>query len=195
MVRARSRGFTIVELIIVIVVIAILTAIVTVLYMGAQQQARDLRNADAADKIGGAIQLFAAKYQHFPKGGWGSTSAIGSNSECADGANGFAAHGIYTCSIEDTLAASGYLPTGYIKGLSPNMSYPSTPRTDGNDSIMVYTSGGNDAMVMYSMESPSASNTTHFNDQLTKCYGSVPAPGTYQPRDTYGMDDGLCIVY
>lgn len=195
MVRTHSRGFTLIELVIVIVVIAILSLIAIVLYTYAEQQARDVRNADAADKVGDAIQLFAAKYQHFPKGGNGSTTAIGGNTECADGSNGFVAHGSSTCTVEDTLVASGYLPAGYVKGLSPNMSYPSPPRTDGNNSIMVYIASASSAMVMYSMESPRSSTTAHFNSQLTKCYGSVPPAGSYTPRDSYGMDDGICIQY
>ena len=194
--RTATRGFTIVELVVVIAVLAILVAITAALYQNAQMQARDAKNADAADKFADAAQLFAAKYGHFPKGGSGSTSPIGSGTECADGLNGWAAYG-YQCDVEDSLVASGYLPAGFVLAMSPNVEYYPT-RTTGDLSMMVYkaTASGNPVvskwMVMYSMEDPSADDTAHFNSELTKCFGSVPA--TYSPRDTYKMRNGICVI-
>lgn len=193
--RAVRQGFTIVELIVVIIVLAILVMITASIYQSAQAQARDAKNVDGMDKFADAISLFVAKNQHFPRGGSGSTSAIGTNTECADGSNGWAATG-YQCDVEDTLVASGYLPSGFTAGLSPNPLY--TSNSTGSQSLMVYiaaTTGTppvKKAMVMTSMESPTADDTAHFNAELTKCYGSVPA--TYSPRDTYGMKNGICLV-
>ncbi len=52
---ATKSGFTIVELLIVVVVIAVIAAIVTVSYMGVQQRARDVALQvdldQAADKV------------------------------------------------------------------------------------------------------------------------------------------------
>lgn len=189
------RGFTIVEMIIVIVVLSILVMITASIYRSAQVQARDARNVDGMDKFADAISLFTAKNQHVPRGGWGSTSAIGASTECADGVNGWAATG-YQCDVEDTLVASGYLPSGFTAGLSPNPVYPSN--TTGSQSLMVYvanTAGTppvSKVMVMASMEAPTSDDTAHFNSELTKCYGSVPA--SYTPRDTYGMRNGVCLV-
>ena len=193
--RPVAKGFTIVELIVVIIVLSVLVMITASIYQSVQTQARDAKNADGADKFADAISLFTAKNQHFPRGGSGSTSAIGTGTECADGVNGWAATG-YQCDIEDSLVASGYLPAGFTAGLSPNTLYPSN--TTGSQTLMVYvasTAGTppvKKVMVMYAMEAPTAEDTTHFNTELTKCYGSVPA--TYSPRDTYGMKNGICLV-
>lgn len=193
--RSLEKGFTIVEMLVVIVIIAILVMVTATIYQSAQRQVRDAKNADAADKFADAIKLFAAKNEHFPIGGAGSTSPIGAATECADGVNGWAATG-YQCDIEDTLVASGYLPAGFVASQSPNPLYPSN--TTGSQAFMVYvaaTTGSppvKKAMVMYSMEDPSSDDTAHFNQELTKCYGSVPV--TYSPRDTYGMKNGICVV-
>ncbi len=190
-----ARGFTIVELFAVITVLAVLVMITATIYKSVQVQARDAKNSDAADKFADAIQLFAAKNGHFPEGGAGSTAAIGSGTECVDGVNGWAATG-YLCDIEDSLVASGYLPSGFVSAQSPNPAYPSD--VNGLRAFMVYVAATTGtppvkkAMVMYSMEAPSSDDTNHFNNELTKCYGSVP--GSYSPRDTYGMKNGICVV-
>ena len=190
MTNRRQRGFTIVELLVVIIVIAILAMITAVLYTSAQKQARDVKNIDGMNKLADAIQLFTVKNQHFPLGDWGSDTPIGSGTECTKGLNGFAGHNMYVCTIEDTLVASGYLPAGFSAGLAPNKQYS---YTDGRATLMVYNVGTTKAMVMTSMEDPSTSDTTNFNAALTKCYGSIP--GVYAPRDTYGMSNGICISY
>ena len=183
------KGFTIVELIIVIVIIAILAIITATIYQSVQVQARDAQMSDAATKVADAIQLFASKNGHFPAGGWGSSTAIGAGTECSNGVNGWFASGLYTCTVEDTLKASGYLPAGFAANLPANTKYTS-PNTLA---LMVYIYSGNLAMVYYSMESPSTSDTNHFNAQLTKC-GINPA-GTVTQRDTYGMRNGICFSY
>ncbi|MBC7764616.1 prepilin-type N-terminal cleavage/methylation domain-containing protein [Microbacteriaceae bacterium] len=193
--KYASRAFTLVELSAVIAVISILVLITATIYRSVQVQARDSKNADAADKFADAIKLFTIKYEHFPKGGSASTTAIGAATECADGADGWAATG-YVCDIEDSLVASGYLPSGFVASQSPNPLYPANKT--GSQSLMVYaaTTTGTPpvtkAMVMYSMESPSSNDSDNFNNELTKCYGSVP--GSYSPRDTFGMKNGICVV-
>ena len=71
--KKSMRGFTIVELLIVIVVIAILAAISIVAYTGIQQRARDSeRKADLA-AIAKAVELYKADNGHYPpaaSGGW-----------------------------------------------------------------------------------------------------------------------------
>ena len=46
MARKNNQGFTLVELLIVVVIIAILAAITIVVYNGIQQRARDSRRAE-----------------------------------------------------------------------------------------------------------------------------------------------------
>ncbi len=182
--KARARpGFTIVEILIVIVVIAILATITAVMYMNAQTQAEDLRVRDAADKLADSVLLFSSKAGRLPRGGWGSTTAIGAGTECADGAEGWAASGTHTCTVEDTLIASGYLPAGFTAKLGA---------TSGQ-LFMLYSMGADKAMVFYSQEAPTTADTTAFNAELTQC-GINPA-GAVAQRDTYGMRGGICLQY
>lgn len=189
----RHPGFTIIELALVIVVIGILSTIVIVSYQGVQVRARDAKLIDAADKVKDAIQLFAVNSKHFPRGGYGASTAIGASTECTNGAAGFFATAVYTCTVEDTLVGSGYLPKGFSAGLPTNKLY-SPP--GGNGSLMVYNpyvAGAKKVMVFYYMEQPSAEDTSNFNAELTEC-GYVVA-NTIDPRDSWGMRNGICADY
>lgn len=190
MTNRRQRGFTLVELIIVIIVISILAAIISIAYTSVQKEARDTKNVDGMHKFADAIELFISKNQHFPKGNWGSSAPIGTGTECIDGGNGFAGHGMYKCTIEDTLVASGYLPSGFTVNLSRNTKYP---YADGRAALMVYNVGTTKAMVMTSMENPSSQDAANFSAELVKCYGSDPGSG-YSPRG-YNMSNGICITF
>lgn len=75
----RRGGFTIVELLIVIVVLAILVAISLVVYNGVQGRARDASRMADLQQVSGALQLYANR-----KGGdW-----IGAGSNCGVYGNG-----------------------------------------------------------------------------------------------------------
>ena len=71
--KARKQGFTIVELLIVIVVIAILAAITIVAYNGTQQRARDARRDQDVAAIAKALELYYIDNGKYPSGG-GSTN-------------------------------------------------------------------------------------------------------------------------
>lgn len=58
-IRIKQRGFTIVELLIVIVVIAILSAITTVSYNGAQQRSRDSQRVTDIANMKKALMLWS----------------------------------------------------------------------------------------------------------------------------------------
>ncbi|OYW85007.1 hypothetical protein B7Z17_03075 [Candidatus Saccharibacteria bacterium 32-49-10] len=81
--RTRSRGFTIVELLIVIVVIAILAAITIVAFNGVQQRARDSARATSLAAITKALELYYADNGQYPLGS-GSSTINGSWSTSAD---------------------------------------------------------------------------------------------------------------
>jgi general secretion pathway protein G len=70
---ARSRGFTIVELLIVIVVIGILAAITIVAYNNVQDRTNNLRTEDAVAKFRRALIMYATEKGQYPLGG--TTSA------------------------------------------------------------------------------------------------------------------------
>jgi prepilin-type N-terminal cleavage/methylation domain-containing protein len=64
--RQRVSGFTIVELLIVIVVIAILAAIVIVAYNGVQGRARDSRRLQDAETIVKALEAYKVTHGNYP---------------------------------------------------------------------------------------------------------------------------------
>lgn len=100
----QTKGFTLVELLIVIVIIAILAAITIVAYNGIQARAKLTQQVSEMNRIGKAIELWTTE-----KGvslassgtGWGGTTGYGSFT----GAGG--SYG--AISIEDLLVNAGYL--------------------------------------------------------------------------------------
>jgi prepilin-type N-terminal cleavage/methylation domain-containing protein len=190
MISRTRHGFTIVEMLIVVVVIAMLTVITATIYLNAQVQARDTRLQDAADKTADAMQLFISKNGHFPRGGSGSTAAIGTGSECADGVDGFITKGVYTCTVADTLVASGYIPAGFYESLPSNTAY--NPSSTKNLSVMVYSQSGRRGLVMYAQEDVPIDDPA-FTAVLQKC--GVSDPVNYSPRSTWGMRAGVCFNY
>jgi len=69
---SRSSGFTIVELLIVIVIIAILAAITIVSYNGIQNRAKDAAFNDQIQKLQNAVELYNTANGSYPKSAnWG----------------------------------------------------------------------------------------------------------------------------
>ncbi len=66
MTQHRVKGFTIVELLIVVVVIAILAAITVVAYNGIQQRTRDSARLSAANSIVKALELYYLDNRTYP---------------------------------------------------------------------------------------------------------------------------------
>jgi prepilin-type N-terminal cleavage/methylation domain-containing protein len=64
--KARSSGFTIVELLIVIVVIGILAALVIVTYNGIQQKARDTERKTDVKALQGHLEAYWANNAKYP---------------------------------------------------------------------------------------------------------------------------------
>lgn len=64
--RKNNRGFTIVELLIVIVVIGILAALVIVTYNGIQQKARDTERKTDIKAIQGQLEAYWANQAKYP---------------------------------------------------------------------------------------------------------------------------------
>lgn len=64
--KTLTRGFTIVELLVVIVVIGVLAAIAIVSYSGIQQQARDAQRKSAARTLQGALGMYHVDHGAYP---------------------------------------------------------------------------------------------------------------------------------
>lgn len=81
--KTKLAGFTIVELLIVIVVIAILAAISVVAYTGVQTRARDSARTDSIAKIKKALELYKIDHGRYPgatanpgSAGWESSADV-----------------------------------------------------------------------------------------------------------------------
>ncbi|HEY4160520.1 MAG TPA: type II secretion system protein [Candidatus Saccharimonadales bacterium] len=64
--KQKSKGFTIVELLIVIVVIAILATLVIVTFTGIQQKARDSQRQTDVNALDSHLEAFYANYGFYP---------------------------------------------------------------------------------------------------------------------------------
>lgn len=81
--KNKNLGFTIVELLIVIVIIGILAALVIVAYNGIQTKARDTARIDKISKISRAIEAYYVDNGRYPPilDGQGKESTCGSQTE------------------------------------------------------------------------------------------------------------------
>ncbi|MFZ1242789.1 MAG: prepilin-type N-terminal cleavage/methylation domain-containing protein, partial [Candidatus Saccharimonas sp.] len=75
--HTNRRGFTIVELLIVIVVIAVLAAISIVSYNGIQERARKSEILSAADQMSKVVELYKIDNNSYP------ICSVGENTGCA----------------------------------------------------------------------------------------------------------------
>ncbi|MDB5165290.1 MAG: gspG [Candidatus Saccharibacteria bacterium] len=107
----KQSGFTIVELLIVIVVIGILAAIVIVAYNGIQGRARDSRRTNDAASIIKALELYRIDYGQYPASNGSSTPGV----NVPPGYPGVSSLYSYSYATDSSwlyyLVAAGYLKT------------------------------------------------------------------------------------
>ena len=141
--QKNKSGFTIVELLIVIVVIAILAAVTIVAYNGVQQRARDSARYTIAKSIIKALELYKADNGSYPPH-TATTSAA-----CATHTNGYSYSDATDATWMKPLVDGGYLKqvplppgndcTSYISYLHPSASsYGCTTRTTSYYVLLVY---------------------------------------------------------
>lgn len=185
--RKTTSGFTIVELLIVIVVIAILAAITIVAYNGIQARASDSRILAGVNQVEKALKLWSADNGSAIKGGLNSTVASG-GSACTDGQNGWFGSGSYICTVEDTLVAAKLLPSGFSQKLPANTYY--SPGSGGRLALMFYScapAGAGKWAIYWTLQAPTASDLTSLDDTLSACSNSPSI------RDTWGMKAGKIV--
>lgn len=173
----QSSGFTIVELLIVIVIIGILAAITTIAYNGIQARANDSRMVSIVNQIEKALVLWHADANTPPRGGYSSTTAF-SGTNCTDGTGGWISTGTYACALEDLLLSKGYIPAGLVIKAPINKEYAGS--TNGNRSFMFYPCTGNQFALYWFLESPSAGDAASLT--AVESAGCPTAP-----RITYKM--------
>lgn len=196
MTKSGQTGFTIVELIIVIIVIGILATLTSVAYISSQKQASDARIRDAADKFSDAIQLWSAQNGGAqPKGGFGSTVAANATTGCVDGSQGFQDYLYvnrdpnYKCTVGDAMVATGYLTADLFNSLPKSSVFNVT-----NMIFTIYPCWNNSKqmILMYNLQVPSASDTANINSILTAC-GADPATSPW--TNSYGMRGATLIRF
>ncbi len=197
--RRANQGFTIVELLVVIVVIAIVTGITVVLYMNAQQQARDVQIRDASGKISEAVALWMANHNgERPNGGVIAGNSL-SGDNCVTGNVGFTAYNVkaispanYGCTVGDALVAGGYLSNTFFSKLPADaavddltehlfISYSCNGSAFGTNDTKVF-------IIMYALESPTAAESATAADIQTKC-------GQPNYRDIWNMHGTVVMPY
>ena len=119
----RKRGFTIVELLIVIVVIATLAAITVVAYDGIQQRARLSGSLAASTQVQRSIELFKAENDSYPAAIDSCPTPVG-GSTCLGIPSGF--------SSTYELIPQGARPNPVYAGVTSAQSYEITLRSNAS---------------------------------------------------------------
>lgn len=81
-VQAKSKGFTIVELLIVIVVIAILAAITTIAFSGMQQRAKTTAKVSTVQQAAKLVQLYQTSHGNYPRSQSGGDFCMTADNAC-----------------------------------------------------------------------------------------------------------------
>ncbi len=124
--KINARGFTIVELLIVIVVIGILASITVVAYNGVQARAKDVQTEASYSQISDLLELY-----YLDNGMYPGVCAGGDNMGCSANLLGSVLVPAYTSKLPDaypTPDAAGVF--GYVRGTGSN-TYALYLRFDG----------------------------------------------------------------
>jgi prepilin-type N-terminal cleavage/methylation domain-containing protein len=177
------RGFTIVELLIVIVVIAILAAISTVAFNGIQQRAENTKTVQAVGEYGKALQAYAATNGQYPilaypclaTNGTRCANMTDATASC-NGATASVGSAAFETAIKSVVSKMPQLSTQQMACENGKMYsggfYYSTDFVDGKKANMAYFLKGNVACA--APGSVRLVNPPIYNSNTTECIVSLP---------------------
>lgn len=194
--KQLRRGFTIVEILVVVVIISILVLITATIYQNAQVQARDTQVRDAAAKFAEALRLYIANNNNtIPLGGETSSTAL-TNGVCSNGTkSGFVGPGYYTCTIGEVLIASNYLPADFFTKL-PDNTYYSGGAANANKTLMFYDcNNGKNGVVYFTQEQPTTADITTANNAYLACPFFGAGLANFRQYNEWGMRGAVVFSY
>lgn len=171
--RRPAKGFTIVELLVVIAVVGILASITIVAYNSTRAMADDAKMKASMDQLAKAMQQFYADTGKLPIGGYGSNGTL-ANDECPTATTingGWIGKGMYLCSTEDVMTAKNYIPSTFVESLPSNNLYSPSDSAllKSRRSVMVYRCGTEKLAVMWQLKRPTAEDTQSIDSTLAQC--------------------------
>jgi prepilin-type N-terminal cleavage/methylation domain-containing protein len=162
----KSRGFTLVEMIVVVSIIAILSGVGLFQYNEASKKSRDYDRQSDLKNVQAALDLYKQKYGRYParctpKNGTAWSGQLGTNYECQDG--------------------SGQ----YITGLAPEFiaALPQDKKLNGSDSGYVYTVNAEGTVYKFEAKKTVESETIQTGHKLASC----------DVYDFNHADGGMCV--
>ncbi len=164
--RTKSRkGFTLIEVLIVVAIIGILTAILVVNYNEARKNSRDKVRKSDLKSLQLALELYKAQNGQYPAAGCGAPAWAGPGPHSAS----------WGTSCDE-----------YIVGLVPEYlpALPRDPNQENTDNVgYIYMSNGSSykALVHRSVES---ARITSFDDEFSRCPRSGPNCPSVAANDT-----------
>ncbi|MDQ5932595.1 MAG: type pilus assembly protein PilA [Patescibacteria group bacterium] len=181
--KVNTTGFTIVELLIVIVVIGIVAAISIIAYSGIQQRAQDAKIRAVASQFTKAFQRWSVDSGKTTDAG-GSGSTAYTDGVCVGGGGGWTSRTVgYICTIDNILVDAGYIPANLV------LSVPALQesRPGSYSTLMLYRCSSPSPPTQYAM-------MYHLNtpdpEEMTRLRNACAGGGTFGPIDTYGMNGG-----
>lgn len=154
----KHKGFTIIELVIVIVVITILASIVMVSYSFMQEDAADTKMRSVVKNVGDALLLAETQRVAMPNEGFFAGSSGSPESV-------------------DTVLVPKYLKPGYRDGLKSKNA-----ASDGGIFKWYYCNGGADGFAVYAaINNPTSEETSRVLDIRSRCgqtASQIPTSGS-----------------
>ena len=172
-----ANAFSIVELVIVITVIGILATITLVAYPQVQNHAKDQKIKEGASKISGAIEEWAIRTDaQVDQIEWGvasygpvqtySNGVAYCTGDFSQNTYSWVSSGKHTCTLEDILVESNYLPSGYIKELPQNSI---TKQPDETYRIVNCINQARKFVLLYSLQAPTTEDDAEYDSIITMC--------------------------